>query len=46
MEKAIKIIENRIIFLERYSFLDSFKTRILILKDILKELKGVENGGR
>jgi hypothetical protein len=43
MEKAIKIIEDKIIFLERYVFLDSFKMRILVLKDILRELKGGSN---
>jgi hypothetical protein len=43
MEKAITIIENKIIFLERYAFLNSFKTRISVMKDILRELKEVRN---
>jgi hypothetical protein len=38
MEKAIKIIEDKILELEKYE-IDSFKIRILILKDVLRELK-------
>ncbi len=38
MDKAIKIIENKIIELEKYE-IESFKVRILILKDVLRELK-------
>lgn len=39
MEKAIKIVEDKIQSLEQYSHIDSFKYRILVLKDVLKELK-------
>lgn len=36
MEKAIQIIENKILFL---SSLSGMETRIMILKDIIKDLK-------
>ena len=44
MDKAILIIENKISFLSQYIHIESFKIRILILKDILKEMKGGQNG--
>jgi len=40
MEKAIKIIENKIIFLNSLTEnKELFKSRILILKDVIKDLK-------
>jgi hypothetical protein len=39
MEKAIEIIENKITYLLKYEGIETFKTRILILNDVLKELK-------
>jgi hypothetical protein len=38
-EKVIKVIQDKITFLETYEDLESFKTRILILKDVLKEVE-------
>lgn len=39
MEKAIEIVENKIEYLLKYEGIEAFKTRILILNDVLKELK-------
>lgn len=40
MEKAIQIIENKIIFLNSLTEdKELFKSRILILKDVVKDLK-------
>jgi hypothetical protein len=39
MDKAIKIIEDKIEELEKYKNISSFATRILILKDVLRDLK-------
>jgi len=39
MEKAIQIIENKIRECEKLSHIESFKHRIYVLKDVLKELK-------
>jgi len=43
MDNAISIIENKIVFLSQYKHIESFKIRIFILKDVLKELKGGKN---
>lgn len=40
MDKAISIIKNKILELQKYPNIESFKYKILILKDILRELKG------
>jgi len=37
-EKVVKIIKDKIEFLEKYDLL-SFKKRILVLKDVLKEIE-------
>jgi hypothetical protein len=37
-EKVIKVIQDKITFLEKYEDLESFKSRILILKDVLIEI--------
>jgi rRNA-processing protein FCF1 len=37
-KKVIKVIQDKIDFLETYDLL-SFKKRILILKDVLKEIE-------
>lgn len=39
MDIAIKIVEDKIQSLEQYSHIDSFKYRILVLKDVLKNGK-------
>jgi hypothetical protein len=38
-EKVIKVIQDKITFLEKYDIIEGFKTRILILKDLLKEIE-------
>jgi hypothetical protein len=42
MDKAIEIIENKLKKVEKYLHIESFKSRQLILKDVLKELKSVK----
>jgi len=42
MEAAIKIIEDKIEYLSAYENITSFKVRIMILKDVLKELKSIK----
>jgi hypothetical protein len=39
MNEAIKIIKDKITFLEKYDTIEGFKIRILVLKDILKEIE-------
>lgn len=42
MEAAIKIIEDKIKYLTVYEHIESFKVRILVLNDVLNELKSVK----
>lgn len=39
METAIKIVENKLLEVEKYLHIQGFKERQLILKDVLKDLK-------
>lgn len=38
MEKAIQTVENKIKEVEKYTHIDSFKSRLFVLNDILKKL--------
>jgi hypothetical protein len=42
METAIKIVEDKIRYLSQYNSIESFKNRIMILNDVLKELKSAQ----